>query len=328
MFNIERRPYTETPSERDRILTARDFPEVTLSGKAVQLLEDTHHVHIILDHNKPELAEVQAELAAEWTSTDRLIYATNGPGRINPVNETEIIKRPALPNHLGVPDLVATATQDVLTNNNFNSANTWISFASADVWMFNPTKLMHYLAQAIGNSQLVVTSYCGGLGLPATLKFPQYYFKSVATAVPTFRGTGLMTEFFAIRADLAAQTIASWNDPEAGYLCYENLHSDPQMKPYLNNGQGVVEAHFRYLIAQELGLSFNDSVYLMHPGLGLFDKPARVYPEGTGYTSTHRDFVRFANTQIATENGFDPSISPSLQAWMRSRRFPNVHQWH
>jgi hypothetical protein len=310
-------PGSRLKAETDRILGSDDFPEVCLSKEQRSTLAGINLTHVVLDHDKPDLAAIQADLAAKtWGSCLHnlsVVYATNGDTSIVSERPVEIIKRPSLPNRLGVPDLVATSVKEISPH--CQDRCDWISFASADVWILNPTAWLRYLSDAAQQGKQVVTSYCGGLGMRGFLRYSDYYFSRDVFG-STFRATGLMTEFFAIRSDLAARSLAYWNNPQAGRLCYKNFHNDPRSAKYVERGSGTVEAHFRYLLAKIMGKEFDSGVALMHvcpPDLLAYP---RVYPCGMGYTSTHNDRVRVRNVEIAGR--YNPGVVSfsSMDRWL------------
>lgn len=307
------------PSEQDRLLQQEDFPAVKLTVEQKRRLQRISITHVVLDHNKQNLAQIQADFIREQASYFKdlsVLYATNGDTSI----DAKTLQRPALPNHLGVPDLIASATQQLLQNVLKNEEK-WFIFSSADVWMLNPQKWLQYLADASLQHKQLVTSYCGGLGLSGALQLKEYYMTPLrpASLVHATRAQGLMTEFFAIRPELAANTLATWNgghsDPK---MVYENYHADNRVQPYVSAGRGVVEAHFRYMMTRVLGMKFSKDVCLMHPPppkKRFRITPPYVYPIGTGYTSTHDDSVRKMNVLIAKQYGFT-SESSHLATWL------------
>jgi hypothetical protein len=299
-------------ADRDRVLDENDFPRVSLSSEQRAILAKQKLTLVILDNNKPGLATVQAEMVGQWGIGDqKIIYVTNGDTSIQTVTGEQTLKRPLLSNHLGVPDLIATATQFILEK---AQPSDWIFFASADVWILNPERLKAYFADALLQNSQLITSYCGGLGLRGMLSLSDYYLRDGNVSKNTFRASGLMTEFFGVRADLARITLANWNNPNVGRKCYQNLHQDPRLSKYISAGRGTVEAHFRYLMAQALGPGFGEKIFLMHPRQNYCD---RVYPLEIGYTSTHSDTVRKQNVAVAEKYGFQTNMFPGLKKWLR-----------
>lgn len=313
------------PSERERLLNATDFPKVELTTQQTECLNQTSYFHVITDHDKPELATVQQELMSkEFAITPHLelIYASNGDTSITPPANANIpffeIPRPQLPRYLGTPDLMAAATQKIIDLISAEDLKkTWISYASADVWLLNYKKWLQYLADAIIQDKQLLTCFCGGLGLPGMIQLPDYY-NDFSTIKNAFGATGLMTELFAIRADLANKTIKYWNRPEFPYD-YSDFHNDPRVQPHIDKKKGLVEAHFRWMMACALGSDFENEIQLMHPSIPkkIF-RPTlpRAYPIGLGYTSTHDNNVRYQNVEIAQRNGLDLSQYPKLEQWM------------
>jgi len=310
-----KRPF---PTERERLLTDADFPEIMLSAEQRESLGNVSLHHVILDHNKPDLAIEQAAATTTWKpeiSRLNLHYATNGGTSIGTeISELPIttIERPALPNHIGVPDLIATATQEILaTISEDDLSTTWLSFASADVLMLHPQGWHDHFSNALLNNASLVTSYCGGLGLKGMLRLPEYYLSDPITIKNNFFAPGLMTEFFAIRADLARDSIQFWND-ERHHFSYARFHHDKRVAPYVAAGRGVVESHFRWMISKALGSDFDSAISLMHPPVRGIKRPHRVYPMGVGYTSTHDESVRVAN--IAMAGTYNPVVGRAIEA--------------
>lgn len=306
--------------DRERVLDETDFPAVSLTEKQLQTLGNIQLVHVVLDHDKPDLAMVQTDLVGTWgccLGNISLLYATNGSARL-PTDDVETIIRPTLTGWLGVPDLVAEST-DLLISRQTPSKDVWFSFASADAWVMHPQRFLAHLADAQIDKKQLITSFCGGIGRKGTAFFPDYYFSSPNVLKNTWPGIGLMTEFFAIRADLASRTLINWNNPDMGRLCYKTFHEDPRLGPFLRASCGTVETHFRYLMATALADLPEFPVVQMNPQPKDLTKYPRAYPNGIGYTSTHNDSVRVRNIEIAIE--YDPYLKeiPSLRNWYEKR---------
>lgn len=302
------------------MLDETDFPAINLTEKQLQALGAMQLVHVILDHDKPDLAFVQSGLATTLEGclgSLSLLYATNGGTKL-PTDDVETLRRSPLIGKLGVPDLIAESTKLLLARHG-SSKGLWFSFASADAWILHPQGFLAHLADAQVDSQQLISTYCGGIGKKGTAFFPDYYLSNPNTLKNTWPGIGLMTEFFAIRADLASRTLVHWNNPDAGRLCYSTFHDDPRLEPFLNAGCGTVETHFRYLMATALAKSHEFPIVQLNPQPHNLPKYPRAYPNGIGYTSTHIDSVRTKNVEIAVEyNPYLKEVS-SLETWYEKR---------
>lgn len=298
---------------------------VRLNSTELAILRDKRIVHIVLDHNKPDMALGQIQLVRQtwgpYLRDLKVVYAVNGPAKYPETQADQVVRRKPLPNHVGVTDLVASSVEAVLSQ---YPETDYIGCASADAWMLNPNAFMSSLSKFVGGDKPVdlVTTYCGGIGIKGVKEYPDYYLRNLNTFVNCFGGTALMTEFFMMSQSFAKH-FTQWNDTNAGQHCYASFHNDKRTEKYRQEGRGLVETHFRWMASQAMGNLFNSHIGLIQPEIPrlhgkypyVIPSEPFIYPYGVGYTSAHDDNVRAHNVRMFEDN-LDMSKVPKVAEFL------------